>query len=292
MSKSSNTSTSKASKATASKGKLQFLRHLVPSFCNFGHHHALMMVLLISLIFLSLLLAGCSSSSTLIPTIFLLSVSYQTSTPTLDPAQVDHSVHTAISNIVCDAQLQVRVGYFGLCVNPDGSGNSWLCSNNATTLAYRISVDQDPLNLIWVANRFKETLVISYLLVAALALAVFCIALLMTFPAWHSEEETDLEGGKRGVKRKRFPSRAASQVALFVVLLASIFVFISVLWQYTASVAASTIARDFANGSVMASVGPSAMVLGCFIFALFVGVSSGLLAMVIISKKALPSSEE
>lgn len=291
MSKSSNASKGKAPEATGIKGKLRFLRHLVPSFCNFGHHHALMMVLLISLIFLALLLAGCSSSSTLIPTIFLLSVSYQKSTPTLDPAQVDYSVHTAISNIVCDAQLQVRVGYFGLCVNPDGSGNSWLCSNNATTLAYHISADQDPMNLIWVANRFKETLVISYLLVAALALAVLCIALLVTFPAWYNEEETDLEGGKRGVKRKRFPSRAVSQVALFVVLLASTFVFISVLWQYTASVAASTIARDFANGSVMASVGTSAMVLGCFIFALFVGVSSGLLAMVI-SKKALPSSEE
>lgn len=289
MSKSSNMSDSKASKATDIKGKLRFLRHLVPSFCSFGHHHALMMVLLISLIFLSLLLAGCSSSSGLIPTIFLLSISYQKSTPTPDPAQVDYAVHTAISNVVGNAQLQVRVGYFGLCFNPDGSGNSWLCSNNATTLAYHISVDEDPLNLIWVASRFKETLVISYLLVAALVLAVLCILLLLTFPAWQKEKEMDVEGGKREVKRKRFPSPAVSQAGLFIVLLASTFVFISVLWQYTASVAASTIARDFANGSVVASVGTASMVVGCFTFALFVAVGSGLLAMVI-SKKALPSS--
>jgi hypothetical protein len=184
--------------------------------------------------------------------------------------------------------LQVRVGYFGLCVNPDGSGNSWLCSNNATALAYHVSVDEDPLNLIWVANRFQETLVISYLLVAAVVLAVSCVFLLATFPAWHDDEESDAESVKREVKCKRFPSRAVSQVALFIVLLASTFVFVSVLWQYTASVAASTVARDFANGSVMSSAGTAAMVLGCFTFMLFVGVGAGLLAMVL-SKRALAS---
>jgi len=288
MSKASKMSSSKASKASAGKRKLRWPLY-VPSFYYFGHHHALTVVLLMSIILLSLLLAGCSSSSTLVPAIFLLSLSYQRYTPTPDPAQVDYTVHTAISNIVCDARLQIRVGCFGLCVNPDGSDNSWLCSNNATALAYHVSVDEDPLNLIWVANRFKETLVISYLLVAAVVLAVFCVFLLATFPAWHDEEESDSEGVNREVKCKRFPSRAVSQVALFIVLLASMFVFVSVLWQYTASVAASTVARDFANGSIMSSAGTAAMVLGCFAFMLFMGVGVALLAMVL-SKRALASS--
>jgi hypothetical protein len=110
----------------------------------------------------ALLLAGCSSSSPLIPDIFLLSLYYQKYTAVPDTAQVDYNVNTAISNIVGNARLQARVGYFGICVNADGG--SWLCSNNATTLANEISVDQDPLNLIWLASQFKDMIVFPYLL--------------------------------------------------------------------------------------------------------------------------------
>jgi len=58
--------------------------------------------------------------------------------------------------------LEVRVGYFGLCITPDG--HSYLCSNNATLLAEQISLDQDPLNLIYIANTFKNDVVFPYLL--------------------------------------------------------------------------------------------------------------------------------
>jgi hypothetical protein len=107
-------------------------------------------------------LAGCSSSSPLIPGIFLLSLYYQKWVPTYDPTQVDPGVTTAISNIVGRAQLEVRVGYFGICVSSGGGG--WLCSNNATAIAQNINIDQDPLNLIWVAKTFKDSIVFPYLL--------------------------------------------------------------------------------------------------------------------------------
>lgn len=110
----------------------------------------------------ALLLAGCSSSSPLIPDIFLLSLYYKSYTAKPDTAQVDYNVHTAIENIAGDAQLAARVGYFGICVNPDGG--SWLCSNNATALAKEVSVDQDPLNLIWLAAQFKDMIVFPYLM--------------------------------------------------------------------------------------------------------------------------------
>ena len=110
----------------------------------------------------ALLLAGCSSSSPLIPDIFLLSLYYQHYTAVPDTAQVDYNVNQAISNIVGGAHLQARVGYFGICVNPDGG--SWLCSNNATALANEVSVDQDPLNLIWLASQFKDMIVFPYLM--------------------------------------------------------------------------------------------------------------------------------
>ena len=111
---------------------------------------------------LALLLAGCSSSSPLIPSIFLISLYYKSYPPSFDPAQVDPGVTTAIANIVGQAQLEVRVGYFGICINPDGG--SFLCSNNASSLATQVSVDQDPLNLIWVAETFKDSIVFPYLM--------------------------------------------------------------------------------------------------------------------------------
>jgi hypothetical protein len=110
----------------------------------------------------ALLLAGCSSSSPLIPDIFLISLYYQQYSPVPDTAQADFGVHTAISNIVGNAHLEARVGYFGICINPDGG--SWLCSNNATALANQVSVDQDPLNLIWLASQFKDMIVFPYLM--------------------------------------------------------------------------------------------------------------------------------
>ena len=113
-------------------------------------------------IFAALLLAGCSSSSPVIPNIFLISLYYRSYPPTFDPAQVDPGVATAIANIVGGAQMEVRVGYFGICINPDGG--SFLCSNNASSLASQITVDQDPLNLIWVASTFKDSIVFPYLM--------------------------------------------------------------------------------------------------------------------------------
>jgi Ca2+ regulator and membrane fusion protein Fig1 len=113
-------------------------------------------------IVLALLLAGCSSSSPVIPDIFLMSLYYQSYPPEPSTAQTDFNVHNAIANIVGSARLQARVGYFGICINPDGG--SWLCSNNATALADQVSVDQDPLNLIWLASQFKDMIVFPYLM--------------------------------------------------------------------------------------------------------------------------------
>jgi len=240
-----------------------------------GYHHVLMILIAVAIILLSLLLAGCSSSSPLIPGIFLLSLYYKDYEAVPDTAQVDYNVHTAIANIAGDAHLQARVGYFGICINPDGG--SWLCSNNATTLANEVAVDQDPLNLIWLAAQFKDMIVFPYLIIIAIVFAFICFILLATFPGWHEEE--DSEGSERDVKP--FPSRPVSQIALAIIFIASIFVLVSVLWQHTASVAASVIAQDFGNGSVKSGVGTSAMVMGWFSFTLLIIVTIGLLVMIL-----------
>ncbi|CAG7918479.1 unnamed protein product [Penicillium olsonii] len=240
-----------------------------------GYHHVLMLIIAIAIILLSLLLAGCSSSSPQIPNIFLISLYYERYNPVRDLAQVQPDVATALSNIVGGADMEVRVGYFGICVQPDKG--SFICNANATALAEIVTVDQDPLNLIWVASTFKDAVVFPYLLIVAVILAFFCFILLATFPGWH--EETDDNGSEREVKP--FPSRPVSQAALALIFVSSVFVLVSVLWQHTASVAASTIAQDMGNGSVKSGVGSSAMVLGWFGFVLLVIVTVGLLVMIL-----------
>ncbi|KAF2121796.1 Ca2+ regulator and membrane fusion protein Fig1-domain-containing protein [Lophiotrema nucula] len=249
------------------------MQRLIPFL---GYHHVLMILIAVAIILLSLLLAGCSSSSPLIPGIFLISMWYEKYTPTYSTEQVDPAVTSAIANIVGNAQLAVRVGYFGICIDTDGG--SWICSNNATALADGVPVDQDPLNLIWVASTFKDAVVFPYLLIVAIILAFFTFILLATFPGWH-EERDRLTGSD--VEVKPFPSRPVSQIALALIFIASIFVLVSVLWQHTASVAAATIAQDLGNGSVKSGVGTSAMVLGWFGFVLLIIVTIGLLVMIL-----------
>ena len=113
--------------------------------------------------------------------------------------------------------------------------------------------------------------------IIAIIFAFICFLLLATFPGWHEEE--DSEGSEREVKP--FPSRPVSQIALAIIFIASIFILVSVLWQHTASVAASIIAQDFGNGSVMSGIGSSAMALGWFSFTLFIIVTIGLLVMIL-----------
>jgi len=240
-----------------------------------GYHHVLMILIAIAIILLSLLLAGCSSASPLIPDIFLISLYYQQYPAVFSPAQVDPGVTTAIANIVGNADLLVRVGYFGICIQY--SGSAFMCNNNATALADLVTVDQDPLNLIWVAQTFKDSIVFPYLIIVAIILAFLTFLLLATFPGWHTD--TSSSGSEHEVKP--FPSRPVSQVALATIFIASVFVLVSVLWQHTAAVAASTVAQDLGNGSVKSGVGTTAMILGWFGFGLLVVVTLGLLVMIL-----------
>ncbi|CAC9888935.1 unnamed protein product [Aureobasidium pullulans] len=120
------------------------IQRLIPFI---GYHHILMILIAIAIILLC---------------IFLIDFYYQTYTPTYDPAQVDPGVTAAIANIVGQTQLEVRVGYFGLCIA--STAGNYLCSNNATLLAEQISIDEDPMNLIWVANTFKNSVVFPWLM--------------------------------------------------------------------------------------------------------------------------------
>ena len=152
-----------------------------------------------------------------------------------------------------------------------------MCNSNSTALADLLSVDQDPLNLLWVAATFKDAIVFPYLIIIAIILSFLTFLLLATFPGWHTTTTPD--GSEHVVKP--FPSRAVSQVALATIFIASVFVLVSIMWQHTAAVAASQVAQDLGNGSVRSGVGTSAMVLGWIAFSMLVMVTLGLLVMIL-----------
>lgn len=68
-------------------------------------------LLLIGNLSSALLLAGCSSSSPMIPSIFLMSLWYDKTSPAYNPAQTDPQTLSQIANIVGNANMEARVGY-------------------------------------------------------------------------------------------------------------------------------------------------------------------------------------
>ncbi|TVY82200.1 hypothetical protein LSUE1_G007803, partial [Lachnellula suecica] len=258
-----------------------------------GYHHVLMILLSVAIIVLSILLAGCTSSNSL-TNVYLLSVSYLNATtplPKVDAAQVNSN----ISNIFADitgagtrnvTSLEVRAGYMGMCISQ--TTGIWLCSSSATTLANLLKSQtasaasvqgggEDPLNLIWIAGKFRDEIVFDGLAFTAVPLIFITILLLATFPGWHEEEGS--EGSEREVKP--FPSRPVSQVALSIIALASLFAFVSILWQHIATSAAASMVRSLSYGTVSGQVGSAAMALGWVGVFLSIVVTIGLLVMIL-----------
>ncbi|EIT73576.1 hypothetical protein AO1008_04837 [Aspergillus oryzae 100-8] len=233
-----------------------------------AYHHILMGVCTVAIILLSVLLAGCTSSNGM-NNIYLVSLKYRnasTSTPS-DPSFINPSIAEKVYNLSQPRNTtiqEVRAGYMGLCLTR--SDGAQFCSSNAAALASMVK-DQglqgsndtaDPLNLIWIAKNFKETIVFDGLIFIAVAVAFICFLALATFPGWH--EEVDEDGSEREVKP--FPSRRVSQAALGMSTLGFIFALISILWQHINSSAAGTMSESLTYGAIESHVGTAAMVLG------------------------------
>ncbi|KAL5048428.1 hypothetical protein BDW71DRAFT_205545 [Aspergillus fruticulosus] len=62
--------------------------------------------------------------------------------------------------------LEVRVGYFGFCVTSTSinSDEGWICERKAGDLARRIDADWDPLNLLAIADNFKDEVILSVII--------------------------------------------------------------------------------------------------------------------------------
>lgn len=110
----------------------------------------------------ALVLSGCTSSSTALVGLYLTYLSYQPIQHSTSPAQLNSDLATTFTMLVNGSSLEVRAGYFGLCVRYESG--IWLCSSDSAGLAREFQPYQDPLNLIWVQGSFKESIVFSGLM--------------------------------------------------------------------------------------------------------------------------------
>jgi hypothetical protein len=187
--------------------------------------------------------------------IYILGLSYTNSTS--KSTTQGHSVLlNTLNGLKGSAELEVRAGYFGMCVRQRGV--VWLCSSDHNGLAQQIGSENDPLNLIGAAAKFKDEVLFSGLLFIAVVLAFFSILLLATFPGW--QEERDERTGS-DIDIRPFPSRPVSQVALAASFVAAIQLLIASLWQHVGSVGAAAMAESANYGNIRTDIGVSAVTM-------------------------------
>ncbi|KAL2064924.1 hypothetical protein VTL71DRAFT_4064 [Oculimacula yallundae] len=266
-------------------------RRLIPFA---GSHHVLMALLIFSMVLLSIMIAGCTTSGNL-QNVYILSLSYVATTDistSPSPLQLNPNITTAFSQFVSTHRpMKVRVSYFGMCISQESS--QWMCAGNAGTLSSMIKLygnsksgEQDPLNLIWIAGKFKDEMLFSGLLLTAVPLAFVSILLLATWPNWH--EETDDAGSEREVKP--FPSRLTANVTIGMLTLGSLFCFISVLLQHVASATGSVMTEALSYSTVKGTIGTTSMVLGWGGSLLYTITLAGLVVMSVAMSRPIDDS--
>ena len=121
-----------------------------------------MIVLATATCLFALPLAGCSSSRSGMPNIYLTALSYQRQPATGSNSAIPQSLNATFSDLVGDASMTIRAGFFGVCVK--SSIQDWTCRKDAKSFATIVNVTQDPLNLVSNSIVFRERIVFSGLL--------------------------------------------------------------------------------------------------------------------------------
>ena len=111
-----------------------------------------------------------------------------------------------------------------------------------------------------------------------MALAGLAFVGLATFPGW-VEEHDETTGSDIDVKP--FPSRAVSQAIAFVLLMASLLILVSCLWQHVAAASVVTTVSSMSQQRIVGHVGAVAAVLVWLSLALVVFTFLGNLVMII-----------
>ncbi|KAL4909621.1 Ca2+ regulator and membrane fusion protein Fig1-domain-containing protein [Aspergillus multicolor] len=223
-----------------------------------GFHHILMFISLIAIIFLSLVVAGCSSQA--MHDIYLLELSYvhpPVSSMGNGEEITSPSFYSLVANVSSTGHLAARVGYFGICMarNTDGQLTGWLCQSSVKILTAAINASNDPLNVLAIADNFRDQVILSMMIIISVILLFLSICIMATFPGWH--EEVDDSGSE--VEVRPFPSRPKTQLCMTFQALAALVLITAILWQHVAAVAQAATTEAAFGGTVTGGVGDVAM---------------------------------
>ncbi|RDW89943.1 Fig1 domain-containing protein [Aspergillus mulundensis] len=227
-----------------------------------GFHHVLMFITMVAIIFLSLVVAGCSSQS--MHNIYILELSYVQSTNSSMRSGEEvssPSFYSLVANVSSTGDLVARVGYFGICMatNVDGQLTGWICQSSAKTLAVVINASNDPLNVLAVADNFRDQVIVSMMIIISIVLLFLSICTMALFPGGHDGVD---ESGSIIVEVAPFPSRPLTQLVLAFQTLAALVLITAILWQHIAAVAQAATTEAAFGGAVTGGVGDVAMGLG------------------------------
>lgn len=111
-----------------------------------------------------------------------------------------------------------------------------------------------------------------------MALAGLAFVGLATFPGW-AEEHDETTGSDIDVKP--FPSRAVSQAIAFALLMASLLILVSCLWQHVAAASVVTTVSSMSQRRIAGHVGAVAAVLVWLSLTFVVFTFLGILVMII-----------
>ncbi|KAK2806906.1 hypothetical protein FQN51_005706, partial [Onygenales sp. PD_10] len=230
-----------------------------------------------------ILLAGCTSPN--LSDVYLLSLSYNTdsnrySSPYYEPVQYNLNMSRTFTYLAREDghahPLEIRAGFLGLCMKRSTTTSSayWFCSPHAQVLLDGIkepgSTITDPLNLIWISQKFKDRVVFSGLTIASIPFMLLCFFALSSFPGW--DHVISINGENRHIKFS--PAKPAIYTAMFFAWISSLFVFLAVFGQQVLSSAGVALINDLSYGTIEAHTGPTAMGLGwgamiCTLFVFF-----------------------
>ncbi|PGH05611.1 hypothetical protein AJ80_08303 [Polytolypa hystricis UAMH7299] len=222
------------------------------------------------------LVAGCSSRT--LRNVYLFSLSYDnpSTAQTAPLLQLNAPFLADVRNMSDDTSLEIRVGYFGLCMRQ--KLDDWLCVKDANSLAETLNASHDPLNLVWIATSFQARVVLAVLIIISIVFQLFILTWFFTFPGWH-EEQDDENDSLHEVKP--FPSQIATYSCFALATLSSLFLLIAILWQHVAAATQSSTVETVFKGVVKARVGAPSMALGWVAVVLISLQALGVLIMIL-----------
>ncbi|CAG9983909.1 unnamed protein product [Clonostachys byssicola] len=271
MSRTSSALSSSAPSRVTSKSHTGWYRFLH----SIRYNHILMGLIAVAIILQSVLVAGCTSES--LNSIFIFSLTYTNgeAQQNSNPSQVNPNASYILSTLAGnETSLHIRAGYLGMCLT---SGNGWICSRRSEHLANFIlqSKAEDPLNLIFAAEKFRSEVVFVGLWFVSIAFSFISFCIFWGLPGLKREDLVD-DRGERLVTAKR---NMMPLVIIIVMCISSMMALLSGFWQHMAGVAASTMTDAFTYGAASGGLGVGAMVLGWISFFLL---AVALLGMIVI----------